>query len=261
MSYTVASVNKALDILEHLAVNGETGVTELADRTQSTKSQVFRLLYTLEQRGFVHKDPLSRRYRLGYRNLYIGDQTKGQLDIVRLSQPLLEELADISGENAHLVTREGYRSVCVALSESSQPLRLYAQVGRRGPLHAGGASKVLLAYAPAEVRNEVLTGDLEIFTPSTITDPQRLENIISEIKKTGLHVSQDDLDAGAFSIGTPVHDHSGEVTAALSVAGPVSRLGPVRRAELSELVKAYGEKISETLGWRRLKGVEAGAVK
>jgi len=260
MSYTVAAVDKALEILEHLAVNGETGVTELAERTQSTKSQIFRLLYTLEQRGFVHKDPVSRRYRLGYRNLYVGDQTKGQLDIVRLSQPLLDELADISGENAHLVTREGHRSVCVALSESSQPLRLYAQVGRRGPLHAGGASKVLLAYAPKEVRDEVLASDLAVFTASTVTDPGTLEGVLSTIRKTGLHVSQDDLDEGAFSIATPIRNYKDEVTAALSVAGPVSRLDPVREEKLSALAKEYGEKISEELGWKRREVAEVEVV-
>ena len=63
--YTVAAVDKALDILEHLAEAGEIGVTDLAQRTGSTKSQIFRLLYTLEQRGFVRKDADSRIYALG----------------------------------------------------------------------------------------------------------------------------------------------------------------------------------------------------
>lgn len=253
MSYTVAAVDKALDILEHLAVKGETGVTELAEYTKSTKSQIFRLLYTLEQRGFVHKDEASRRYTLGYRTLYVGNQTKHHLDIIRLSQPLLDELADTSGENAHLVIRQDKRSVCIALSESSQPLRLYAQVGRRGPLHAGGASKVLLAYAPSKLRNEILSEELEVFTASTLTHPDQLKQLLDTIRSTDIYISENDLDEGAFSIATPVRDHSGEVIAALSIAGPISRLDPARQEDLSRLVKQYGRQLSETLGWRQLE--------
>lgn len=250
MSYTVAAVDKALAILEHLAEAGDLGVTELAERTGSTKSQIFRLLYTLEGRGFVRKDADSRRYALGYRSLYVGDKTRRQMNLVRLAQPYLDELAELSGENVHLVIREGVRSVCVALSESSQPLRLYAQVGRRGPLHAGGASKVLLAHAPAEVQEEVLAGELEVFTDATVTDRKKLTERIAAIKTARSYESLNDLDEGAFSIAAPIYDHQGSVVAALSIAGPLSRLCKEARVYHRELVVDYSGRISQALGWR-----------
>ena len=252
MSYTVAAVDKALTILECLADHPDIGVSELAGLTGSTKSQTFRLLYTLEQRGFVRKDEASRRYSLGYRTVYLGEATKRQTDLVRLAQPYLDDLAERSCENVHLVVREGTHSVCIALSESPQPLtlRLYAQVGRRGPLHAGGASKVLLAHAPADVREAVLKGALEAFTPSTLIDPERLEGLLDRIQKEEVYESENDLDEGAFSIAAPLRDHGGRVVAALSIAGPIVRLKEGVKRRHIQIVKEYSDKLSIVLGWR-----------
>lgn len=249
MSYTVAAVDKALTILECLAEHPEIGVSELAGLTGSTKSQVFRLLYTLEQRGFVRKDEASRRYALSYRTVYLGEATKRQTDLVRSAQPLLDELAACSSENVHLVVREGMHSVCIALSESSQPLRLYAQVGRRGPLHAGGASKVLLAHAPADVQEAVLNATLPAFTPATLTDPERLSGLLDRIREEEVYESENDLDEGAFSIAAPVRNYSGKVVAALSIAGPVVRSSKEVKQCHKRLVKDYARRLSRVLGW------------
>jgi IclR family KDG regulon transcriptional repressor len=248
MSYTVAAADKALTILEALANHPEYGVTELATLTESTKSQVFRLLYTLEQRGYVIKNH-AKQYSLGYRCLYIGEQSKQQINIIQLAQPYMDELTLLSQENVHLVTREGKNSVCIALSESPQPLRLYARVGRRGPLHAGGGSKVLLAFAPEKVQQDVLLSGLEKFTEHTTTDPQALKAILSTIQKENFHECFNDLDEGAFSISAPIRDFKNEVVAALSIAGPTSRLTPEARNGHIVSVKDYAEKLSRALGW------------
>lgn len=248
MTYTVAAVDKALTILEHLAEAGELGVTELAELTSSTKSQIFRLLYTLEGRGFVRKNEASRRYALGYRTLYVGDKTKHQMDLIRLAQPYLDELAELSKENVHLLVRDGVHGVCIALSESPQPLRLSAQVGNLAPLHVGGATSVLLAYAPPEIQKEVLEGELEVFTNATVTDRKKLTERIAAIRQAGSYESLNDLDEGAFSIAAPIHDHQDNVVAALSIAGPVSRLSEKARVYHRELVVNYSGRISQALG-------------
>jgi IclR family KDG regulon transcriptional repressor len=249
MSYTISSLDKALTILEVLANRPGSGVTDIAQQTGSTKSQVFRLLYTLEQRGYVRKDVVTRTYSLGYRTLYLGDKTRQQMNLIEATSHVLDELADACGENVHLLERDGQNCVCVALRQSSQSLRLYAQVGRRGPLHAGGGSTVLLAYAPEEVREAVLASQLEVFTPLTVTDPERLRRILSRVREQGYHDSRDDLDEGAYSIAAPIRDHQGVVVAALSIAGPVSRLNDSVSSVHRRLVIEYAEKASVALGW------------
>lgn len=250
MSYTVSSLDKALTILEMLANHPGSGVSEIAQRTESTKSQAFRLLYTLEQRGYVRKDGNSRTYTLGYRTLYLGDKSRQQNSIVQAARPVLDELSERCQENVHLILREGLSSVCVALRQSSQSLRLYAQVGRRGPLHAGGGSTLLLAFAPDEVREEVLASQLKTFTPVTETDPARLRELLAKIREQGFHEAKNDLDEGAYSIAAPIRDHRGQVVAALSIAGPIFRLtAESRRLHLDNVLK-YADKVSHALGWQ-----------
>lgn len=247
-SYVIAALDKGLLLLGHLAENPNSGVSEIAARTGSTKSQVFRLLHTLEQRGFVHKDPETRNYYLGHSCLYLGERAKRQSSLVAVADAVMERLARETQENVHLVVRQHLRSVVVALKESQQPLRLYAEVGREGPLHAGGSSMVLLAHAPEQAVEQLLAGDLEAFTPNTETRPERIRRITAEIRESGFHVALEDLDEGAFSIAAPVRDHRSEVVAALSIAGPVSRLTPaVQEAHVTRVVRAARE-ISRGLG-------------
>lgn len=247
-SYVIAALDRGLMLLSHLAEHPNCGVSEIAARTGSTKSQIFRLLYTLERRGFVQKDPETRNYFLGNACLFLGERARGQSSLVAVADAVMERLVRETQENVHLVVREHGRSVVVALKESRQPLRLYAEVGREGPLHAGGSSMVLLAFAPEQVVEEVLSREPEAFTPSTETRPQRIRLKLAEIRESGFHVALEDLDRGAFSIAAPVRDHRSEVVAALSIAGPVSRLTPaLQKAHVRRVVQAANE-ISRGLG-------------
>lgn len=247
MPYTVASIEAGLTLLETIADHPGLGVTALARMVGGSKSQAFRLLHTLEHRGYVIKDPTTRGYRLGYRPMFVGERAKQQTNLISRAQPFLEGLAAASRENVHLIVREGLRSVCVGLSESPQNLRLYAQLGRQGPLHAGGASKVLLAFAPADVRAEVLATPLERFNQATITDPVELSRVLDTIVRDGYHLALGDIDENAFAVSAPIRDHRDEVVAALSIAGPMYRLDPDALARHRESVLACSLDISRAL--------------
>jgi IclR family KDG regulon transcriptional repressor len=146
--------------------------------------------------------------------------------------------------------REDDHTVCLALRQSPQPIRLYAELGRQGPLHVGGGPKLLLAYAPPEVLSAVLSGPLERFTPETIVDPKRLGAVLQRIREQGYNISHGDLDPGAFSVAAPLRDHGGRVIASLSVAGPQSRLTEdLEKLYLRMLIDAADE-ISARLGAR-----------
>jgi len=251
MSYQIAAVDRAFALLEVLAQYPDLGVTELAERTGNTKSLVFRLLYTLERRGYVLKNADDRTYSLGYRTLFLADQTRRQSRLIAAASAFLDELADDTRENA--LVREELSSVCIAMRESPRPLRLFAQVGKRGPLHAGGGPKVLLAHAPAAVREAVLSGRLEGYTATTLTSRERLEPALADIRRLGFTLSIGELDSDVFSMASPVRDYTGEVVAALSVAGPVSRLTGEMRVRIRTKVIDAAFRLSEALGlenWR-----------
>jgi IclR family KDG regulon transcriptional repressor len=247
--YTVSALDRALTLIEALAAHPNIGVTRIAGLTGNTKSLVFRLLYTLERRGYVRKDPATRSYALGIKMLSLGEHTRDQIDLVRVAQRHLDELVAEAHENIHLTVREGLHAICVALRESAQPLRLYAQVGRAAPLHVGGGPKVLLAYAPPDIAEAVLSGKLPAYTPATDTSRAALEKSLETIRRTGINKSMGDLDAGAFSIAAPVRDHSGTVIGALSIAGPMTRLDAATTKRHQAMVVDYAKRLSRELGW------------
>ena len=167
--------------------------------------------------------------------------------LLQVARPIMDALRDETGENINLVVREGTASVAIAIREGLHSIRLFAQIGRRGPLHAGGASMLLLAYAEPSIRDSVLDGKLERFSPYTITDPERLREALLLIRANRYNVAINDLDDGAFSVAAPIRNNAGEIIAGISVAGASVRLDEVRRAKYIEKVVAAADEISERL--------------
>jgi IclR family transcriptional regulator, KDG regulon repressor len=248
--YTVQAVDRALLVLETVAANPGISLVDLARRAGCTKTLAFRMASTLEARGYVLKDPDHGTYALGYKTVWLGQEMAAHTPLLAAADPLLAELAGRTGENASLIVREGMESVAAAVHQSPQPIRLYAEPGKRGPLHVGGGPKLLLAYAPAEVQQSVLKGNLHAFTAETVTDPARLSRLLGTIRRQGYNVSHGDLDAGAFSVAVPVRDPAGRVIAAVTVAGPQSRLNPDRERQYLRLCTEAAETLSRRLGRR-----------
>ncbi len=244
MTYVVTAVDRALKLLEILAEYPDTGVSELAERSGNTKSLVFRLLYTLEQRGYVHKDQSRRTYSLGYRPLFLADHTNRQSRLIETAGPFLDALSERVGENVLLSVREGLNSVCIALRESPQSLRIFVTVGGSSPLHAGGGTKVLLAYAPRQVFEAVIEGGLKRYSDTTITDPAILESDLARIREEGVGISLGELEPGCFSIAAPIRDHCDQVVAAVSVTGPQTRLDVERyRDEIIHTANSLSKRL------------------
>jgi IclR family KDG regulon transcriptional repressor len=250
MDYTIAAVDRALALLETIADHPGIGLSELSRLTDTTKTLVFRMASTLEARGYLLKDPETRAYTLGHKPLLLSERMQHQSPLLRVAGPVLDELSVRTRENVSLLVREGLQTVCVAIRHSPQPIRLYAELGRPGPLHVGGGPKLLLAYAPLAVQAEVASGKLDVFTPETVTDPARLAAVLDRIRAQGYNISHGDMDAGAFSVAAPIHDHAGRVIASLSIAGPQARLNEDLEKLYVRMLLDAASDISARLGWR-----------
>lgn len=245
--YKVAAIDRAISVVEALAEAPEQGVTSLAQRLGLTKSIVFRILQTLEQRGLVVRNPDRAEYSLGFRMSLLGERAGRQNGLLFAARPVMDGLQAQTGENVNLLVRERYEVVVVATREGRHSIRLFAHPGRHGPLHAGGGSQILLAFAPPEIREAVLSAPLERFTPYTITDPAALRTVLARIREQNWNVAQNDLDEGAFSVAAPIRGIGAEVVAAISVAGAVARLDEERRQRNLKLVRDAAERVSRTL--------------
>ncbi len=256
--YTIASVARALDLL--LAFERqphEFGPSDLARQLGITKNLAFRLVKTLESRGFVVR--MGERYRIGMRAFQVGQLAVRELELIRAARPSMQELHDRTGETIHLAVLDGYEAVCIDRLESRHMVRLSADIGKRFPLHAGACPKVLLAHLPREEREVSLRRGLPAFTRKTQVDPAALEAELDEIRRRGYGVSDEDIDLGAVAVAAPIRDWSGAVVAAISIAGPVSRMARSLQREYRDLVIGAAEEISARVGYAGMRRAASGA--
>ncbi len=246
--YIVESVDRALQMLEVLSEHPALGVTEIARRMDVSKTIAFRLLHTLERWDYVTRDAEHRTASLGYRLLHLAKRTTDHSPILRSTRADMDRLASEADEDINLYVRTGRYSVCVANRRSSHVLHQAAELGRRGTLHAGGSSTVLLAFAPPDVQEAVLGGELKRFTPQTLVDPRRLRQRIRKIQQHGVHVARGDVNTVGFSVAAPIFGSNGQAIASVSIAGMLSRITPKLEARYCTLVVESAARMSAELG-------------
>jgi IclR family KDG regulon transcriptional repressor len=245
--YSIAAVDRALDLLEALARTGPAPLATLADAAGCTRTAGFRLLRTLQARGFAIQDEARGLWRLGARWSALGRAAAEQGALAATAMPFLAALAKSASENVYLRVRDGMESETIAIYQSDPSLRIYTEVGKRLSLHAG-SSRLLLAYAPEAVQTQVLAQRLPRFTPATRTDPAWIAADLQRIRNRGYLVTSDEVVAGAVSVGAPVRDASGQIVAALSISAPSMRMRPPRPRALVTLVIDAAEQLSRALG-------------
>jgi IclR family KDG regulon transcriptional repressor len=245
--YSIAAVGRALDLLEALSRVGPAPLAALAAEARCTRTAGFRLLRTLEARGFAIQDEARGMWRLGARWGVLGRAAVEQGALAATAMPFLSALGKTSGENAYLRVRDGLESETVAIFQTDPGLRVYSEVGKRQPLHAG-SSRLLLAHAPEAVQTQVLAQRLPRFTPATRTDPAWIAADLQRIRARGYLLTTDEVVAGAATVAAPVRDASGQVVAVLSVSAPTMRMRPPRPRALLPVVMDAAAKLSRALG-------------
>jgi len=247
---TLKSVDKAVRVLNCFSAENQImGVGKISLITGYTKSNVSRLLSTLEGHGCVERAGSPGKYRLGYRVYLWGLISGGHNNLTTIAKPVMEQLRDKCGEEVALYVVEGDRRVCVERVDSVHEIAKVAPVGTYYPLHAGASGRVLLAYLPAEKRQIFYRKKrLDRFTSFTITDRKALEKDLASIRKKGYAISKGEREPDAFSVTAPVSDARDRVVASLSISGPDFRLTDQKLKKYIIQVLAASEEISRKLG-------------
>jgi len=256
--YVIQTVSNALTLLEAFANEEELGVTELSHRLDLHKNNVFRLLATLEQAGYVEQCSRTDRYRLGARCLEIGQSFARNRSLPRQARPILEELAQATGESTHLGMLREFEVVHVDGEAADRLVRTSLRLGRRLPAHCTALGKVLIGCSPKGLqetydRQIVSSGRLEARTPFTITDPSKLLEHLRTVGSQGYAVDLEECELGLACAAAPIFDGFGRVAAAVSVSGPSFRLeAEVLLSKVLPLVVAAAAHLSEGLGSFRI---------
>jgi IclR family KDG regulon transcriptional repressor len=245
--YSIGVVEDAIRVLEALLAKSPQSLSQLTRTTGLSKNKAFRMIHTLEKHRLVDR-PNANGYALGTRFVEFGHKAQRDLDLLRASASVMDHLARETEESIFLGIADGDEALCVDMRESPHSVRLFAEVGRRAPLYAGGVPKVLLAFAPERRRRELLESlEIEQLTPYTITDKTKLAKLLDKVRRQGYLVISDDLDVGAHSVAAPIRRRNGAVVAAISVAGPSSRFTPERVDRYVSLVCRGAADIGERL--------------
>jgi len=225
--YVVNSVLKALDIMEVLDQETELGVSEIARRLDMEKSTVYRLINSLKLRGYVMQNTDNQKYSNGFRLFEMGNNVVKNMGLRKQAFPFLQELSRVTGEAVNLAVRDGKYVVYLDKMESSATIKVDLVVGKRMPMYCTGLGKILLAYLPPELVEELLKEEVfEQFTSNTHRDLASLMSELKDIRVQGYGWDKEEYVLGLVCIAAPVFGVGGEIVAALSAALPKFRYEP-----------------------------------
>ncbi len=246
-----AGLRRDLEILDVLAGHGDErdtdgfGVSWIAQRLGREKSQVSRALRALEGEGMVERDPVTRRYRLGWRLFALAARSQ-QARLVQVSAPFLRRLATAFDEDAHLCVLRGDQVLTLVSMPSS---RAYHRIweGVSVPVIMAAAGRSLLAdWEPERVR-ELLRAKLPAGLDSAVSGEEQWMADLDHARTFGYVASDVELDDSAAAVSAPVRDHRGLIAAAISVSLARVPAAP-RLEEIGRAIADSARDLSTALG-------------
>ena len=232
------------------------GITEISKELQLPKTTVSRLIGDLVKEGYLKK--ADRKYCLGLSILSLTGVIMSHMEIHKEAFEPLKCLVNKIEETAHISTLEGTHLIYMLKVECKQTVRLLSHVGHHRPPSCSSPGKLLLAFQPKEIIDEVIKEGLPKRGPNSVTDPDQLIQQLQTIRKNEYCVCIDEMYEDVVSIAAPIKDYTGKVIASVSTIGPRNRIheGVIPRY-IEELIKT-GKAISYKLGYMESLGIEGG---
>ncbi|WP_439381437.1 IclR family transcriptional regulator domain-containing protein [Amycolatopsis lexingtonensis] len=228
-------------------------LAELASATGLSRPAVRRILLTLQRLGYVRGE--GPRWSLTPRVLSIGQHYSASHGMIETAQPRLLSLAEETGESASLAALDGAEVVYVARVPVRRIMSINVSIGTRVPAHATSMGRVLLAWAPPALVDEVVAAGLPRFTARTTTDEGDFRKALRTVQDQGWSLVAEELEEGLLSVSAPVRDASGAVVAALASSTSSGRSDVEKlRQEVVPLVVRTAARISADLGHRVVPG-------
>jgi IclR family acetate operon transcriptional repressor len=247
---THRSLERGLHLLEVIAASGDLiSLAEIARRTGLHRSTGHHLLQTLVGLGYLRQDATTRGYALSSKLFELTGRTWTPEQLGAIAQPVVAELARMSGEGASLAAyRDGLVTI-VAKFDHSGPVRVVQDMGAARPIHASAVGKAIVAFLPPPELDGLLARlSYERYTPRTITRRGDFEAELRRVRSVGCAVDDEEHIEGIRCVAAPVRVYSGQVVASLCAVGPKSRMTRQRLRELRAAVITLAASVSDRLG-------------
>lgn len=242
-SENVRAVGRALEILLAFSeADPELSASELLKRVDLSRPTLYRLLYTLEEHGFLVSFGDPQRFRLGPSVSRLAHVWNDSLDLKSVAEPILKRLWQDTRETVALFIPQGNMRLCVEELPSPQPLNFKRGVGYTERIVRGATGRAILAHlspTPEELKN---------YLSETGVDPKKLEEELTSTRKRGYSTSRNELISGAVAVAVPFFDRTGAVAGSIGVFGPEVRLDNARQKEIAQLLLRESAVLSDALG-------------
>ena len=247
---SVYALRRGLSILDTFSAHhGDLGVNEIARIVGMHKSTVSRLCATLENAGYLERDPISNRFRLGARIYQLAGSASPTTDVRAVARPVMQQLVETSRETATLGVREGSDIVTIDVVDGLNQMRMATRVGMRTQVHASAVAKAILAWMPeADVDAMLKDWPMIPLTPNTVTDAADLKSRLLEVRERGYASDMEEMEVGLRCVAAPIRDLHGRVVAGVSISGPRHHMTEEAMRRFGKLVREAGETISARLG-------------
>lgn len=216
------TLERGMEILELVQHENGCELSTVADELGIAKSTAHGYLSTLDRHDYVHLR--DGRYYVGAKLLTLGGQVRHRDPNYQLVIEKVEEVSDQTAERAQFVIEEAGRCTHIHVEKGSKGVEVNSRIGKRSYLHASAAGKSILAWSPKEKVDEVVERwGLPSLTENTITDRERLDEMLSQVRDQGFAQNVEESIRGLNAVGVPIHDGD-DVVGAISVSGPSYRL-------------------------------------
>jgi len=246
--YSIPNLKNACRVLKALSVE-EKGfsLSELARNLKIPRTTALRILSTLENEGFVGRN--DNTFTLGNGMVNVGLKALAKINIRTIAVPILRDLANETGETAHLVVLSDDHALILEVCDSPHPLRVASRPGTLTLLYCSAAGKVLMAHC---IRNRIpeifKDNKMEKRTAKTITSIAALEKEMDKVIAQGYGLDDEEYFEGIRCLAAPIWNTRHEVVAATGITGTTTRFTPDKIESFAQIVINAAKCISEKLG-------------
>lgn len=247
------SVEKVLQIIETMALHREPiRLQDIALKVDMPASTTLRFLNTLMKSGYAYQDPVTLRYSLTLKFMYIGSLVSSQISIRDIAHPYLAELSKKCNESVCLAIEQDMEIVYIDVIDGPDGmLKITQRIGKLAPIHSTGIGKImLLNYDTKQLDQTIAIKGLKALTPNTITSKNELLKELENIKAQGFALDDEECELGARCLSVGIKDYTGKYVAGISVSGPTTRMTMEYIEIIKDIVIDTAKKISAHLAHR-----------
>ncbi len=248
----IKSLIKAISVMKSFDLNNrELGVSDVARRIGLSKPTANRILATLVYGGLLEQNAETGKYMIGSGLFNLGSLYLITRDIVKVVEPIVKELNELTGEVTNLHIRDKGYSTTVLREESKHTFRFAYHVGSIFPAYSVAAGKALLSeLTDAQIDSLYPHESLTPLTQKTVATRTELKKELEQIRKTGVAFQSEENRNGIEAVACLIRDVTGTAVAAMSIAMPVFMTKQARRKQLATIVRLGASLVSYRLGYQ-----------